>query len=169
MENNNSHGGNMKTNTYLLKYGEIFLKGKNRFVFEDALVNRTIEAVAKIDGDFKVHKNLSRIYVEAQSDFDEDELTKDTNIECVSADGKSNIIKMLDGYKDKNVLVVADGAAFGSFIAKVLTLAETRKNIALYLPESFEWILLQSGVIPDKEIQKIFSIPLHHFRYGSTY
>lgn len=42
------------------------------------------------------------------------ELTKDTNIECVSADGKSNIIKILDGYKDKNVLVVADGAAFGA-------------------------------------------------------
>lgn len=76
MESKCSRGGCMKTNTYLLKYGEIFLKGKNRFVFEDALVNRTIEAVQRVEGEFKVHKYLSRIYVEAQSEFDEDELVE---------------------------------------------------------------------------------------------
>ncbi|MBO4309686.1 MAG: tRNA 4-thiouridine(8) synthase ThiI [Lachnospiraceae bacterium] len=62
------------TNTYLIKYGEIFLKGKNRFIFEDALVNRVNEAVEKVDGRFKVYKNLSRVYVECKSEFDEDEL-----------------------------------------------------------------------------------------------
>ena len=60
--------------TFLLKYGEIFLKGKNRFLFEDALVRQVENAVAKVDGTFHVHKNLSRIYVEAKSDFDYDEL-----------------------------------------------------------------------------------------------
>lgn len=60
--------------TYLLKYGEIFLKGKNRFIFEDALVRRVEDAVRRIDGDFKVYKNLTRIYVEAKTDYDEDEL-----------------------------------------------------------------------------------------------
>ncbi|MCR4650092.1 MAG: tRNA 4-thiouridine(8) synthase ThiI [Lachnospiraceae bacterium] len=63
-----------KAKTYLIKYGEIFLKGKNRFIFEDALVRRVIEAVEKVDGEFKVHKNLSRIYVESKSEYDEDEL-----------------------------------------------------------------------------------------------
>jgi len=63
-----------KTNTFLIKYGEIFLKGKNRFIFEDALVNRITEAVDKVEGSFKVHKNLSRIYVECNSDYDYDEL-----------------------------------------------------------------------------------------------
>ena len=38
--------------TYLIKYGEIFLKGKNRFIFEDALVRRVTEAVEKVDGNF---------------------------------------------------------------------------------------------------------------------
>ena len=37
------------TDTYLIKYGEIFLKGKNRFIFEDALVNRITEAVEKVE------------------------------------------------------------------------------------------------------------------------
>ena len=62
------------TDTYLIKYGEIFLKGKNRFIFEDALVNRVTEAVEKVEGRFKVYKNLSRVYVECKSDFDEEEL-----------------------------------------------------------------------------------------------
>ena len=59
-----------QTRTFLLKYGEIFLKGKNRYVFEDILVDQVRRAVAKCDGEFKVHKSLSRIYVEALSDFD---------------------------------------------------------------------------------------------------
>lgn len=62
------------TDTYLLKYGEIFLKGKNRFIFEDALVRRVTEAVEKVEGRFKVYKNLSRVYVECKSEFDESEL-----------------------------------------------------------------------------------------------
>ena len=60
--------------TFLLKYGEIFLKGKNRYMFEDALVEQVKRAVAKCDGSFDVHKSLSRIYVEALGDFDYDEL-----------------------------------------------------------------------------------------------
>jgi len=70
-----------QTRTFLLKYGEIFLKGKNRYVFEDILVDQVRRAVAKCDGEFKVHKSLSRIYVEALSDFDYDELI-DT-LKCV--------------------------------------------------------------------------------------
>lgn len=60
--------------TFLIKYGEIFLKGKNRYVFEDALVNQVRNAVLKVEGEFKVHKYLSRIYVEAVGEFDYDEL-----------------------------------------------------------------------------------------------
>ena len=60
--------------TFLIKYGEIFLKGKNRYVFEDALVDQVRNAVLKVEGEFKVHKYLSRIYVEAVEEFDYDEL-----------------------------------------------------------------------------------------------
>ena len=60
--------------TFLLKYGEIFLKGKNRYMFEDALVEQVRRAVKKCDGEFDVHKSLSRIYVEALGEFDYDEL-----------------------------------------------------------------------------------------------
>ena len=59
-----------ETRTFLLKYGEIFLKGKNRYVFEDILVEQVRRAISKCDGEFKVHKSLSRIYVEALTDFE---------------------------------------------------------------------------------------------------
>lgn len=67
---------NKMFNTFLLKYAEIFLKGKNRFVFEDALVDRVKDAVSRVDGEFKVYKYLSRVYVECLTDYDYDELVE---------------------------------------------------------------------------------------------
>jgi thiamine biosynthesis protein ThiI len=58
---------------FLVKYGEIGLKGKNRFYFEETLVKRIEEALAKIDGEFKVTRPQGRIFVEG-SGFDEDEV-----------------------------------------------------------------------------------------------
>ena len=63
-------------NTFLLKYSEIFLKGKNRNIFEDALVERVQDAVLRVDGQFKVYKYLSRVYVECQSEYDYGEMVE---------------------------------------------------------------------------------------------
>ena len=41
---------------FLIKYGEIGVKGKNRYLFEDALVRQIRFALAKVDGDFTVSK-----------------------------------------------------------------------------------------------------------------
>ncbi|MEE3467044.1 MAG: tRNA uracil 4-sulfurtransferase ThiI [Eubacterium sp.] len=61
-------------NTYLVKYAEIGIKGKNRYKFEDALVHRVIERTDRVDGRFRVQKEQGRILVEALTDHDEDEL-----------------------------------------------------------------------------------------------
>ena len=58
---------------FLIKYGEIGVKGKNRYLFEDALVRQIKYALKKIDGDFIVSKENGRIYAIAESDFDFDE------------------------------------------------------------------------------------------------
>ena len=59
---------------FLIKYAEIGIKGKNRYVFEDALVRRVKERLERCEGDFVVEKEQGRIYVEAKSEFDEDEV-----------------------------------------------------------------------------------------------
>lgn len=38
-------------------------------------------------------------------------------------------------------------------------LSKERKNIKVYLPESFEWIILASGLIEDKQIRSILNEP----------
>ena len=58
---------------FLIKYAEIGVKGRNRYLFEDALVDQIRFALSKIDGEFAVRKTQGRIYVDAQSAFDFDE------------------------------------------------------------------------------------------------
>ena len=60
--------------SYLIKYSEIGIKGKNRYKFEDALVQNVIERLKRVDGDFKVLKEQGRIVVFPQSEYDRDEL-----------------------------------------------------------------------------------------------
>ncbi len=58
---------------FLIKYAEIGLKGRNRYLFEDALVHQIKFSLKKCDGKFLITKSQGRIYVEAQTDFDYDE------------------------------------------------------------------------------------------------
>ncbi len=58
---------------FLIKYAEIGVKGKNRYLFEDALVKQIKYALKKCEGSFTVRKTDGRIYVDALSEFDFDE------------------------------------------------------------------------------------------------
>lgn len=86
-------------------------------------------------------------------------ICSDYSLKCDTAHGKSNIFHYLNINKDEKVLVIADGAAFGPEIDKVLQLLRERENVVLYLPESFEWLILSSGVLKDSEVKKILNEP----------
>ncbi len=58
---------------FLIKYAEIGTKGKNRYVFEDAMCKR-MRSRLKALGDFDVRREYGRIFVEAFSDYDYDEV-----------------------------------------------------------------------------------------------
>ena len=58
---------------FLIKYGEIGIKGKNRYLFEDALVRQIRHALKDAEGEFEVSKQQGRIYVKAEGSFDFDE------------------------------------------------------------------------------------------------
>lgn len=55
---------------FLIKYGEIGTKGKNRYLFEDALCRQIRRSLKKVDGTFTVTKEQGRIYVDTEGDFD---------------------------------------------------------------------------------------------------
>lgn len=58
---------------FLIKYAEIGVKGKNRYIFEEALVQQIKYAVKRCEGEFKVTRTQGRIYVEALTEFDFEE------------------------------------------------------------------------------------------------
>ena len=52
----------------------------------------------------------------------------------------------------------ADGAAFGSEIDRILKL-QSSANFRLCLPESFEWLILKSGLIKSDDIAAVLERP----------
>lgn len=69
----------MKFQSFLIKYGEIGIKGKNRHIFEDALVRQIRFALKDTDGEFNVHKTRGRVFVDCEGDYDYEEA-----VECMS-------------------------------------------------------------------------------------
>ena len=58
---------------FLIKYAEIAIKGKNRYIFEDALVQQIKHQLRNVEGTFKVVKEMGRIFVYPQDEFDYEE------------------------------------------------------------------------------------------------
>lgn len=88
-----------------------------------------------------------------------DAVCAEHQMQCDTANGKSNVFSYLKAHRDEKILVIADGAAFGPEMDRVLQLVQTRKNLALYLPESFEWLILSSGILKDAETTQILQTP----------
>ena len=59
--------------SFLIKYGEIGIKGKNRYLFEDALVKQMKLALEPVEGEFTVTKEQGRVYVFCPEKYDFDE------------------------------------------------------------------------------------------------
>ena len=60
----------MEFHAFLIKYAEIGVKGKNKYLFEDALVKQIRSALNRAEGTFAVEKTEGRIYVKAQGPYD---------------------------------------------------------------------------------------------------
>ncbi len=65
----------MVYNILIVKYGEIGVKGKNRYIFENRLI-RNIRNMLKPIGRFNVYKEYGRIYVDLE-DYDYEEVIEE--------------------------------------------------------------------------------------------
>ena len=93
--------------SFLIKYAEIGIKGKNRYLFENALVQQIKYACKRCEGDFEVRKAEGRIYVDAVSDFDYDELID--NLKTVfGISGICPMIQIEDNSFDNLCSVIVD-------------------------------------------------------------
>ena len=58
-------------NILIVKYGEIGVKGKNRYIFENKLI-KNVKTILKPIGKFNVYKEYGRIYVDLDGyDYEE--------------------------------------------------------------------------------------------------
>ena len=78
---------------------------------------------------------------------------------CENTDGNSNMIKAIRKSL-QGMLCIADGAAFGSYIDECIQyLRYARKDCVLWLPESFEYLILQSGIVKIPDLGSILEDP----------
>ncbi|MBR3306233.1 MAG: tRNA 4-thiouridine(8) synthase ThiI [Lachnospiraceae bacterium] len=55
---------------FLIKYAEIAIKGKNRPLFEEALVKQIRRVLKRVDGSFHVYRTQGRVHVRGEDGFD---------------------------------------------------------------------------------------------------
>ena len=68
---------------FLIKYAEIGVKGKNRDLFEEALVRQIKYALKRCEGEFRVRRTRGRIYIDVLSDdYDYEETIDNLKTVC---------------------------------------------------------------------------------------
>lgn len=95
----------------MIKYAEIGVKGKNKYLFEEALAQQVKYALKRCEGEFKVTRTEGRIYVHALSEFDYDETVDNLKtvfgvsaicpVVAVSDEGFDELAKTVVDYVDK--------------------------------------------------------------------
>jgi len=79
-----------------------------------------------------------------------------------SAEGKTRIPQLIQELSSQKVLIIADGAAFGPEMARTVETAERRGETAIFLPESFEWLVLRAGLIQYSGMDQILENPAEY-------
>lgn len=81
-------------------------------------------------------------------------------LHCESAQSNTKILDWLCSHDDDPVFVIADGAAFGPYADRVLKYQKEHPHeVTVCLPESFEWLLLSSGVVKADGVEENLGSP----------
>ncbi len=146
------------------------LKNTNRASSKYPAYSRVYASTYRIytDGEFVGERPQLVVVEDSNSGFDFfSALCKTSGVRCVSAHGKTNIYDVVREAGERDVLVIADGAAFGPEMAFVDSLRRF-KSIKLFLPESFEWLVLRSGLFADAEVRQMLLNPADYIE-SSTF
>lgn len=113
------------------------MRSSGKYVGVKQIYNETYQLYNS--SDTKTLKKPTLIVTEdSNSGYDFSHVAKSKEIGCISANGKSNIIRTICDKKNENVLIIVDGAAFGSEMSSVIKAIIYNTNYSLYTPESFE-------------------------------
>ena len=86
-------------------------------------------------------------------------ICQNKNVACDSAGGKSNIARYILANKDRAVLAIVDGAAFGADMQSTMHALKASGKSRVWSPESFEYLILRSGIVQTEGLGKIMEEP----------
>lgn len=147
-----------------LPYGvdEIYgLRNTNRSTSKYPVYSRVYASTYRIYGDagFSGERPDLVIVEDSNSGFEFfSVLCERSGVACVSAGGKANIYRLILESDARKILVIADGAAFGPEMESVRASGRL-KQVELFLPESFEWLVLSSGLFDGRELRDMLLHP----------
>ncbi len=144
---------------FLIKYAEIGVKGKNKYLFEEALVKQVKYALKRCEGEFKVTRTEGRIYVHALSDFDFDE-TVDNLKTVFGISGICPVIHVADEGFEKLSQTVVDYIAQNYPDRNMTFKVYTRRARKNYPMDSQEINREMGGVILDAFPE--MKVDVHH-------
>lgn len=81
---------------------------------------------------------------------------------CVSyTDGNAMAAYQIGKLQQSEVLYIVDGAAFGAYVEECIETIKNNpdKKVSIWMPESFEYLLLQSGIVKDANLKKVLENP----------
>ena len=91
-------------------------------------------------------------------------------VNCISVGSNGAIYPYLADNKNGSFLVIADGAAFGSEMNRIMELVKRMPGgIILCLPESFEWLILKSGLVHMDRLEDMLENPSNYIESGEYF
>ncbi len=130
------------------------------YSIEEILGLKNVSSSSKYKSYKRIYNETYKLYnleQDKKSIFDT-VITEDTNAgyecfdliydNCISAGGKSKIYNTIRQNLKRHMLVIVDGAAFGSEISKVYRYIQVNNiDCVIYAPESFEYLILSAKIV----------------------
>ncbi len=143
-------------------------------IYEIAMVGRSrkkhylkpiysFDAYHRLEGNSEVQKSKIEIFLTEDSNSGYQFFKswfQNTDIKCQSGQSKTKLFNWLQMHSGQKIFMIADGAAFGPEIDRIYKWQEEHPDQSIIcLPESFEWLLLESGVIQQNGIKEVLENP----------
>lgn len=86
-------------------------------------------------------------------------ICRDDKVVCISAGGKSNVAKYILSNRKEHIFAIVDGAAFGADMQSAVHALESSQGSYIWTPESFEYLVLKSGIVQAEGLGDILNAP----------
>lgn len=129
--------------------------------YSDKQLKHVYEFEELYSNQFEIDNNFDLIITEDSNSGNEFFKLLFNNTRVIAAGGNTKVLDTIQHSNANNILCIVDGAAFGAHIYKLYSYLQKYKNtrVTIWLPESFEWVLLKAEVISFGTLAQVIGNP----------